>query len=322
MYTWKKLGKIFDPTTIKNKPWLNEFAQCTSALVFDDYVRIYFSCRPPKDENGQFVSYTAFADFDRKDLTKLIRVSDEPILELGDLGTFDEFGVYPSSIIRMNNLIYFYYAGWTRLASIFSNVAIGVATSEHGEKFTRLGKGPILTRTLNEPFQASGPKVRIFNNTLYMFYIAGERWVLNDNGKSESIYKVRMATSEDGINWDRDGKNILSPILEEDECQAGPDVFYRDGKYHMYFSYRYGLDFRNNDRGYRVGYAYSTDLVSWTRDDQNVGIELSDSGWDSKDMHYPHVFDLDGQTYMLYNGNEFGRYGFGLATLNDTSSNQ
>ena len=83
----------------------------------------------------------------------------------------------------------------------------------------------------------------------------------------------------------------------------------------MYFSYRYGLDFRGNDRGYRIGYAYSNDLINWVRDDENVGIGLSESGWDSQDMHYPHVFECDGITYMLYNGNEFGRYGFGLAKL-------
>jgi hypothetical protein len=30
---------------------------------------------------------------------------------------------------------------------------------------------------------------------------------------------------------------------------------------------------------------------------------------------YPHVFECDGKVYLLYNGNEFGRYGFGLAEL-------
>jgi predicted GH43/DUF377 family glycosyl hydrolase len=196
--------------------------------------------------------------------------------------------------------------------SIFADLSIGVAVSNDGEVFKRMANGPILTKTLHEPFQLSGPKVRIFNNQFYMYYIAGERWV-RDKGKSESIYKIRMATSHNGIDWEKNDGNIIVPILEENECQAGPDVFFFEGKYHMYFSYRYGLDFRGNDRGYRIGYAYSTDLENWTRDDKNAGIGLSESGWDSQDMHYPHVFELDGNLYMLYNGNEFGRYGFGLA---------
>ena len=311
---WKKLGKIFDPTEIHGRPWLHEFAQCTSTLIFEDFIRIYFSCRPPKDTNGQYVSYTSFVDFDRN-LCKMRKVADKPILELGDLGTFDEFGVYPSSVIKINDLVYFYYAGWTRMSSVFAGVAIGVAISNDGKHFHRLGQGPIMTSTLYEPFQVSGPKVRQFDNSLYMFYLAGEKWVLNASGKSESFYKIRMATSDNGIEWKRTGENIINNILGVDECQAGPDVFYYDGKYHMYFSYRYGLDFRGNDRGYRIGYAYSNDLINWTRDDANAGIGLSESGWDSKDMHYPHVFNCDNDMYMLYNGNEFGRFGFGLAIL-------
>ena len=318
MLKWRKLGKIFDPTEIKGRYWLNDFAQCTSALVCDDYVRVYFSCRPPIDSNGQFVSYTSYIDFDRNDLTKIIRVAENPILMLGDLGAFDEFGIYPSSILEHNNKVYFYYAGWTRLKSVFANVAIGLAISQdRGTTFKRIGKGPLLSRTVNEPFQVSGPKVRYYKNKFYMFYISGEKWLI-DKGNSETIYKIKMATSEDGINWNRDGNAILNNILGDEECQAGPDVFYYSGKYHMYFSYRYGLDFRGNNRGYRIGYAYSNDLVNWIRDDENTGIGLSNTGWDSTDMHYPHVFELDGDRYMLYNGNEFGKKGFGLAILDNT----
>ena len=92
-------------------------------------------------------------------------------------------------------------------------------------------------------------------------------------------------------------------------------MFFYDGKYHMYFSYRYGLDFRSANRGYRIGYAYSWDLINWTRDDESSGISLSSSGWDSTDMHYPHIFEVNGNYCMLYNGNEFGKHGFGLAMM-------
>ena len=145
MLKWNKLGRIFDPTKIKDRPpWMHEFAQCTSTLIYDDFVRVYFSCRPPRDENNQYVTRTSFVDLDRNNLANIIRIADKPILELGELGTFDEFGVYPSCVIKMNDLVYFYYAGWTRLVSTFANVAVGVATSTDGENFERLGKGPIL----------------------------------------------------------------------------------------------------------------------------------------------------------------------------------
>lgn len=316
---WNKLGRIFDPTKVENRDWCKEFAQCTSTLIFDNFVRVYFSCRPKRDKDGNCVSYTAFVDLDRNNLFKIIRIADKPILELGDLGTFDEFGVYPTCVNKLADKIYLFYAGWTRCVSTFANVSIGVAIShDDGVTFKRLGKGPILTRSLYEPFVISGPKVRTFPKALglYMYYLAGEKWVMS-NGRSEVIYKIRLASSNvgDGINWEKENVNIIPSILGEDECQAGPDVFFHNDRYHMYFSYRYGLDFRKNNRGYRIGYAYSEDLLNWVRDDENVGIKLSDDGWDSQDMHYPHIFELNGEHYMLYNGNEFGKYGFGLAIL-------
>ena len=35
-----------------------------------------------------------------------------------------------------------------------------------------------------------------------------------------------MAKSNDGINWERLGINIIEDKLGDNECQAGPDVFY------------------------------------------------------------------------------------------------
>ena len=312
---WKKLGKIFNPTEHQTE-WMKEFAQCTSTLIFDDFVRIYFSCRPEKDSEGQAKSYTAFIDVDRKDLHKILRVSDKPVLPLGKLGTFDEHAIYPTSVIRCGSDVVLYYAGWFRTKSVPFNTSIGLAISkDDGVSFERLGNGPILSTSLNEPFVISGPKIRKFNEKWFLYYIAGTEWISNDDNP-EIVYKIKMATSEDGINWKRIDKNIIPNILEETECQAGPDIFYLNGKYHMYFVYRYALDFRNNrDRGYRIGYATSSDLYNWTREDDKVGITYSDEGWDSQMAHYPHIFELDGNHFMLYNGNDFGKYGFGLAIL-------
>jgi len=315
---WKKLGHIFDPTTWNDgidRPWMKTHSQCTHTLILDDVVRVYFSCRP-ENENGFAKSYTTFLDLDKNDLTKIIRVSDKPIMSLGELGTFDEFAVYPSSNIRHEDKILFYYAGWTRCQSVPFNTSIGLAISEdNGETFNRIGPGPILSANIFEPFVLSGPKVRKFNNKWYMFYLAGTKWINND-GKPEIIYKNKLATSDDGLNWERYNQNIIPDILGENECQAGPDVFYKDGLYHMYFAYREGLDFRNTlGRGYKIGYATSIDLFNWVREDENAGISYSESGWDSTMHHYPHVFEVNGNHYMTFNGNDFCKYGFGLAIL-------
>lgn len=319
MNKWTKLGQIFAPQMVDDgvaRPWMRNFAQCPTTILLDDAIRIFFSCRPENDSNGQAVSYTTFADFDRHDMTKLVRVHDSPVMPLGELGTFDEFAVYPTSVIRVGDEIWMYYAGWTRMQSIPFTTAIGLAKSmDNGLSFSRIGMGPIMASTPEEPFVLSGPKVRYFNGQFFMHYLAGKRWVKRD-GRSETIYKIRMATSNDGLHWSRVNKDIIADVIDEDECQAGPDIHFRDGKYHMYFVYRHGLDFRNSPgRGYHIGYAVSDDLYTWERCDHLAGISYSDEGWDSEMHHYPHVFVANDEYYMIHNGNEFGKFGFGLAKL-------
>lgn len=315
MFKWTKLGKVFTPQDVGGRPWLREFAQAPATLVFDDFVRVYFSCRPAPDANGQYVSYSAWVDLDRRDLTRVLRVAEQPILALGDLGEFDEFGTYPVSVARDGDLVRAYYAGWTRCESVPFNVAIGMATSsDGGVTFTKAGRGPVLSYSQDEPFVLSGPKIRRFGDTWHLFYIAGRAWKMVD-GRAEPVYKIRMARSDDGVTWTPANRDLIDSRVEADEAQASPDVIHAGGTYHMFFCYRYSSNFRGKEFGYRIGYASSPDLVHWTRDDARAGLDLSDSGWDDEMVSYPHVFELDGRTYMAYLGNGVGRHGFGLAVL-------
>lgn len=314
-WRWTKLGKLFDPAATARPPWMREFAQAPATLVMDDAVRVYFSCRPGPDANGQYVSHAAYVDLDRYNLFQQVGLSAQPVLSLGELGTFDEFGTYPTSVIRNGDAIWAYYGGWTRCVSVPFDVAIGRAVSrDGGVTFEKQGQGPVLSATVDEPFVISGPKIRKFGRRWYLWYIAGTKW-LPQAGRPEPVYRIRMATSDDGITWRRHDRELIPPRVEPDECQASPDVIEANGKYHMFFCYRYSLDYRNRDRGYRIGYASSTDLEHWTRDDSRAGLDVSAEGWDSEMVSYPHVFELDGVTYMMYLGNQVGRHGFGLARL-------
>lgn len=315
MFTWKKKGRVFIPQEVKDRDWLKDFAQAPAVLIFDKFIRVYFACRPLPDENGQYVSYSAFVDLNRTNLFEIVNLAKQPILKLGKRGTFDEFGTYPTSIIRKDNDVWGYYAGWTRCESVPFNVSIGLAISkDDGETFDKIGDGPILSYSVNEPFILSGPKIRKFNNTYYLFYIAGSNWIEN-NGKPEPVYKIRMATSPDGLNWTKADKNLIEDSIDENEAQASPDVIFKNGKYHMFFCYRHGLGFRGKEKGYRIGYAVSTDLINWKREDEKVGIDVSEEGWDAEMISYPHVFELDKKIYMFYLGNQVGKNGFGLAEL-------
>lgn len=314
-FRWIKKGRLFNPLTDSNREFIQEFAQAPATLIFDDFVRIYFSCRPKRDGNGQYKSYSAYIDVDRKDLFNILRVAEQPILTLGVRGTFDEFGTYPVSVLKKDNEYLCYYAGWTRCVSVPFNVAIGLAKStDGGVTFKKAGSGPILSYTLDEPFVLSGPKIRKFNDLYYLFYIAGDKWIM-DEGRPEPVYSIRMATSQDGMSWVKHNRRLIPPRIEPDEAQASPDVIFYNGHYHMFFCYRHSKQYRTKEGGYRIGYAWSDDLKNWHRNDEVVGIDIAASGWDNESISYPHVFELDGKMYMLYLGNEVGRYGFGLAEL-------
>jgi predicted GH43/DUF377 family glycosyl hydrolase len=210
-------------------------------------------------------------------------------------------------------MYYLFYAGWQRKQSVTHGVNIGMALSTDGQSFTRMSNGPILGMSINDPLLVSGPKVRRFNDTYYMFYLSGYKWILTQDGP-ENRYKIKMATSKNLITWKTCSEFIIPETLNI-ECQAGPDVIKINNLYYMFYSYRDAHNFKNKERGYRVGLAISNDLKYW--DLADPGIERSEEGWDSEMMHYPHIFKLEDNYYMLYNGNNFGEEGFGLAILEE-----
>lgn len=313
---WKKLGKIFDPTKHKLPNNCFEFAQSPQALVFDDFVRIYFSTRQ-KDATGKYLSHIAFVETD-KSFKKILRVSPETVIPLGGLGCFDEHGIFPMNVVRDGDRILGYTSGWNRKVSVSIDASIGLAIShDNGKTFTRIGDGPVLTSSLFEPFLIGDGFVVKYGAIYHMWYVYGIRWVYdNIHVNHERVYKIGHATSTDGIAWRKEGRQIIPDKLNLDECQALPTVLYLNNRYQMFFCYRQPFNFRTEkDSAYRIGYAFSDDLINWTRDDAAVGIDVSEDGWDSDMLCYPHVFSCDGKVYMLYNGNEFGRFGFGLAVL-------
>lgn len=315
-FRWEKLGLVFSPKMVADRPWwLDQFAQAPAALKLEDRIRMYFSCRPRPDSNGQFVSHTAFVDLALDDPTTVISVASEPVIDLGDIGAFDQFGVYPFSVIQRGAEVWAYYGGWTRCESVPFNVAIGVARStDKGETFQRVGPGPVLSYTPDEPFILSGPKIRQFGGRFFLFYIAGSKWLATDDGP-EPVYRIRMATSDDGLTWERDGRDLIAPKILPDEAQASPDVSYFGGRYHMFFCYRSSVNYRSGPGSYRIGYAWSANLIDWVREDKAAGIDVSASGWDDDMVAYPHVFETAGNRFMAYLGNSVGREGFGLARL-------
>lgn len=313
---FQRVGKIFDPRDHPLFTELREYAQSPQTVVFDDRVRIFFTTRD-RDGAGMFKSHPAFVDMDLG-MQQVLRVSGKPLVELGERGCFDEHGIFPISPVRVGQQIWAYTTGWTRRKSVSTDSGIGLAISDDGgETFTKYGHGPVLGPSLHEPFLVSDGFVLQDEGRFHMWYIFGKRWIrANEDSTPDRVYKIAHATSDDGRRWTPTGRPVIADWLDNDECQALPAVVRHDGRWLMVFCYRHATDFRINPaRGYRLGCATSSDLFSWVRSDLSLTGDSELPGWDSDMQCYPHLVQVGERLCLLYNGNQFGRYGFGLAQL-------
>lgn len=277
----KKLGRIFRP-----QDYGLDYAQAPCAIDMGGFTRVYFTHRHQK-HNGP-VSVGGYVDFDYN--WKIININKGPLIPLGKPGTFDEYGTYPIWVLKNKQNFTMYYAGWTRpFGSVPFTISIGKAKGD-GTKFEKLSEGPYLSLTPDEPYLKGSMRAFIFNNKEYLFYMTGTKWIkYKDSYKP--VYKIAL-----------NGKLLIDG--PENECQAGPDVHFKNGLYHMYFS------FRDWDKAnYQIGLAVSKDLKNWTRIEDVL--PLSKKGWDSKMHHYAHYYKGN----LIVTGNHYGKYGFGLILL-------
>ena len=302
-----KVGRIF--TASGQYGWMKSHTQVPTVLVLKECIRVYFSTRP---EDG--MSRVAFIDLHREDPSHILYVHDRPVLDLGEAGMFDEHGTIPNHIFTYRDKVFLFYVGWRRSDSIPYSNWMGIAASDDGGlTFRKSFPGPILDRTPNEVYSATGLICIQHEGRWCGWYATGTQWLLV-NDHYEHIYELRSCESDDLINWSRPNKPIL-PNRLPNESNTRPTIIFREGKWHMWFCYRGTQAFRDGADSYRIGYAWSYDLKEWVREDAKAGIGPSAEGWDSKMVAYPCVVQIGDRVLMFYSGNGFGRDGFGYAEL-------
>ncbi|HET9570529.1 MAG TPA: hypothetical protein VFP20_03855 [Bacteroidales bacterium] len=310
---WIKKGLIYCPSGLHGFD-VSHCHKPTPLILNENTVRVYFGVR-----DSSVKSRTTFVDLDINDLSKVLYVHDKPTLDLGKIGTFDDSGNNVCSVVRVGDLIYMYFIGWNPSTTVHTRNSIGVAISrDNGLTFERPYDGSILDRTKDEPYYTGAVDVIKDGDRWKMWYTSGSEWKIL-NGKPEIYYHIKYATSENGIDWQRDNISCIKPKTDL-EATARPSVLKDiiDGKaiYRMWYSRRDLLDFRiDKKHDYRAGYAESLDGINWNRLDHQVGIDVSSEGWDSNAIAYPYVIRIKDQLVMFYNGNGFGKTGFGYAVL-------
>jgi hypothetical protein len=298
---WQKKGHLFNASG--EFPWMQTHAANPFAWpISKDVLRIFFTVR-----DAQSRSYITFGDFDASNNFNCIRISEKPVLEPGEPGLFDDSGVAVGYIIEIDGQLNLYYLGWNLKVTVPWLNTIGRAVWSDAEKrFIKCGRAPVMDRSEEDPFSISYPSI-LFENGIYrMWYGSNLKW----GSSQESMqHVIKYAESTDGIKWKRSNKIAVSLEHPGEYALSKPFVWKEKNLFKMMYSYRAN----GNIQTYRIGYASSTDGIIWKREDHLAGIDVSTEGWDSEMISYPSIFEYNGKLHMLYNGNAYGRSGFGLA---------
>ena len=299
---WEKMGLVYVPDG--SRSWAKKYAfPPVPYALNDEKLRIYLTfC----DEN--MVGRMGYVDVAASEPSRVLEVSERPLLDIGQPGTFDENGLLPTCILPVGDDLYVYYVGYQLGYKVRYYQFAGLAISRDGGRtFTRERRTPILERSDAELVNRTSTFVMHENGTFRMWYVGGSDWT-TVNGKTLPVYDLKYLESRDGKNWGPTGRTVLE--FEGDEHAFGkPWIIKEDRRYSMWYSVR------TRSKGYRLGYAESKDGIVWDRHDDRIGIDVSASGWDSQMIAYAAIHSHRDQTYMFYNGNNCGETGFGYAKL-------
>jgi hypothetical protein len=295
---WKAKGAFYQPD--ESISWMGGGAGAFFAMPQGkDTVRLFLTGRDKTIRTRIGIVTLHWAE-----RPQVVDVTREPVIELGELGSFDMDGVSYPWLVEHEGALFMYYVGWNRLGGEipFRN-QIGLAVSEDGGKsFKRVTKAPLLPLTDAEFIGSGSNCVEKVPGGWRMYYTSFLRWERRPEGPRH-YYHVREAHSKDGIHWERPGKVVVDLIPPDEYALGAPDLDVHDGSRVIYFT----------ARGHRYHLFASVEGKDgdWTRLPGHL--EIPRGEFDSDMQCYPRSLRFQGKTYLLYSGNGYGRAGIGYA---------
>ncbi|EAY24262.1 glycoside hydrolase family protein [Microscilla marina] len=295
MQRWQKLGLIYNRQHYQAVPLAH--------FIAPHIIRIFFSTR---DLANQSLPCAIDYDLHQQKVVNEFKIE----VPLGNLGMFDQNGIMPTALLDQGNELWMYYIGWNTGGSVPFRNAIGLLISKDGgHTFQKHAQGPLLDRCVYDPCFVASNCVLAEEGFYRMYYLSCVQWQAQPTGEVQHYYHIKYAESANGIDWKREGKVAIGFKNEYEYAISVPRVIKEAGRYKMWYSYRASA----HTTTYRIGYAESVDGLDWVRKDELVGLDVSAEGWDSQMICYPEIFTFEHKRYMLYNGNEYGKSGIGLA---------
>ncbi|MBX9690555.1 MAG: hypothetical protein K2X27_27815 [Candidatus Obscuribacterales bacterium] len=297
---WKKIGVILTPD--RSTEGYSHTAVPFGEHINDDLFRLYYSSR---DHNNK--SFIRSVVINLSNFSILER-SKENVLFASEDGYFDDAGCMGVSLLRVGSDDYLYYIGWNRSVTVPFRNALGVAVRKNGQtSFERLFRGPILDRSPFDPAFVASCCVLPHEKQFLMYYLSCDGW-FKKNGKLDHRYNIKIATSTDAINWQRQGKIAIDYRDESEYAVSVPRIIRNEKNWQMWFSCR--------GNSYQIGYAESKDGLNWTRkDEQLTRFNQIRLDFETEMLCYPFVIRHRDRLIMLYNGNNYGATGIAAAIL-------
>lgn len=179
------------------------------------------------------------------------------------------------------------------------NDAICHAVSTNGIHFDRDPSNPIF-----HPMgdwncgRAIDAEVCEFNGKYFLYFATRDK---DFKIQMQGVATAPLNTDFNKKDWTQAcDKSILYPEYAwEGECIEGASIAKKDNKLYMFYAGAY------NNAPQQIGVAVSEDGLNWERLSEKPFLQNGKPGeWNSSESGHPHLFtDLDGRTYLFYQGN-------------------